>query len=281
MSCGKIMVETLETAKRDLRIFLTNNRKLAPSDYVKHCLNVWEDPRISNWIEQNRDEFTKLNFNKFFTVLCDRVLEHDWQDSTFRKMQAVRMPEGLSTSISDLAVQLLVLNNLLQGTPRFQAEENLKIMLIDAMDAGLRKPYNKETEDHAVNLSHGIHSKDFNAFTKAMQVLDNSRHCQLLMARQMAEHMIKSCPNSRSTTPLTSSSAANSQNKRSSTSGSSVLSGRLPPLTTNERRLLGDNEGCFKCRSFFVKCRTSSAEHEFPLPVGTVKPMPRASIPPL
>ncbi|GAW05904.1 reverse transcriptase-RNase H-integrase [Lentinula edodes] len=270
MSCGKITVETLETAKRDLRIFLTNNRKLAPSDYVERCLNVWEDPRISNWIEQNRDEFTKLDFNKFFTVLRDRVLEHDWQDSTFRKMRAVRMPEGLNTSISDLAVQLLVLNNLLQGTPRFQSEENLKIMLIDAMDAGLRESYNKEIEDHAANLSHGIHSKDFDAFTKAMQVLDNSRHRQLLMARQMAEHMIKSRPNSRSTTPLTSSSAANSQNKRTgSMGGSSNLSGRLPPLTTNERRLLGDNEGCFKCRSFFVKCRTSSAEHEFPLPVGT------------
>ncbi|KAJ3858241.1 hypothetical protein EV359DRAFT_11481, partial [Lentinula novae-zelandiae] len=42
----------------------------------------------------------------------------------------------------------------------------------------------------------------------------------------------------------------------------------LPPLTTNERRLLSENEGCFKCRSFFVKCRTSSNDHEFPLPVG-------------
>ncbi|KAJ3862776.1 hypothetical protein EV359DRAFT_65367 [Lentinula novae-zelandiae] len=237
MSCGKITVETLETAKRDLRIFLTNNRKLAPSDYVERCLNVWEDPQISNWIEQNRDEFTKLDFNKFFTVLRDRVLEHDWQDSTFRKMRAVRMPESLNTSISDLAVQLLVLNNLLQGTPRFQSEENLKIMLIDAMDTGLRESCNKEIEDHAANLSHGIHLKDFDAFTKAMQVLDNSRHRQLLMAR--------------------------------SAGGSLVLSGRLPPLTTNECRLLGDNEGCFKCRSFFVKCHTSSAEHKFPLPVGT------------
>ncbi|GAW08898.1 reverse transcriptase-RNase H-integrase [Lentinula edodes] len=268
MSCGKITVETLEAAKRDLRIFLTNNRKLAPSDYVSRCLNVWEDPRVSNWIDQHRDKFAELEFNEFFIMLRDHVLDHDWQDSTFRKMRAVRMPDDLRTSISDLAVQLMVLNNLLQGTPRFQSEENLKMMLIDATDSGLREAYNKEIQDHAANPTHGIHSKDFHTFTKAIQVLDYSRHCQLLLARQMAEHMIRSRPNSRTSTPLSSSSTANSNARRGAPSGSTG-SGRLPQLTTNERRLLSENEGCFKCRSFFVKCRTSSAEHEFPLPVGT------------
>ncbi|KAJ3862264.1 hypothetical protein EV359DRAFT_65771 [Lentinula novae-zelandiae] len=233
MSCGKITVETLEAAKRDLRIFLTNNRKLAPSDYVLRCLNVWEDPRVSNWIDQNHDKFAALEFNEFFLILRDH---------------------------------LMVLNNLLQGTPRFQSEENLKIMLIDAADSGLREAYNKEIEDHASNPTHGIHSKDFHTFTKAIQVLDNGRHCQLLMARQMAEHMIRSRPNSRANTPLTSSSTANSNARRSGAPASST--GRLPQLTTNECRLLSENEGCFKCRSFFVKCRTSSADHEFPLPVG-------------
>ncbi|KAJ3872673.1 hypothetical protein F5051DRAFT_432841 [Lentinula edodes] len=252
MSCGKITVETLELAKRDLRIFLTNNRKLAPSDYVVRCLNVWEDPRVSNWIDQHRDEFSALSFSEFFTAVRDRVLEPDWQDSTFRKMRAVHMPESLNTLISDLAVQLLVLNNLLQGTPRFQSEDNLKIMLIDACDTNLREAYNKEVEDHAANPLHGIHAKDFHTFTKAIQ---------------MAEHMMRSRPTSRSTTPMGSSSTG-AQVRRTNTASTSTNLGKLPPLTTNERRLLGDNEGCFKCRSFFVKCRTSSAEHEFPLPSG-------------
>ncbi|KAJ3897011.1 hypothetical protein F5879DRAFT_928152, partial [Lentinula edodes] len=137
MSCGKITVETLEAAKRDLRIFLTNNRKLAASDYALCCLNVWEDPRVSNWIDQNREKFSALSFDKLFIAVRDRVLEPDWQDSTFRKMRAVRMPDDLSTSASDLAVQLMVLNNLLQGTAQFQSEESLKMMLIDAIDSGL------------------------------------------------------------------------------------------------------------------------------------------------
>ncbi|KAJ4496627.1 hypothetical protein C8R41DRAFT_761517, partial [Lentinula lateritia] len=269
MSCGKITVETLELAKQDLRIFLTNNRKLAPSDYTVRCLNVWEDPRVSNWIDQNREKFTLLSFAEFFIVVRDRVLEPDWQDSTFRKMRAVRMPEDLKTSVSDLAVQLLVLNNLLQGTPRFQSEDNLKIMLIDAVDSNLRESYNKEVEDHSANVSHGIHSKDFHTFTKAFQVLDNSRHRQLLLARQMAEHMIRSHPNSRPNTPAATSSTANAQARRNTT----VASGgnypvRLPQLTANERRLLSENDGCFKCRSFSVKCRISSTEHEFLMPTG-------------
>ncbi|KAJ4480368.1 hypothetical protein C8R41DRAFT_922520 [Lentinula lateritia] len=267
MSCGKITVETLESAKQDLRIFLTNNRKLALSDYTLRCLNIWEDPRVSNWIEQNRKEFTKLSFDEFFVVVCNRVLNPDWQDSTFRKMRAVRMPDDLQTSISDLAVQLLVLNNLLQGTPRFQSEENLQMMLIDAADTGLREAYNKEVDDHAGNPLHGIHSKDFHTFTRALQVLDHGRHRQLIIARQMAEHMIHSRPNSRATTPLTPSAAANTQGRRNANTNTGQ-NGHLPPLTTNERRLLSENDGCFKCRSFFVKCRTSSSEHEFPLPNG-------------
>ncbi|KAJ3803482.1 hypothetical protein F5876DRAFT_71390, partial [Lentinula aff. lateritia] len=154
-------------------------------------------------------------------------------------------------------------------TPRFQSEENLKIMLIDATDSHSREAYNKEVEDHAANPAHEIHSEDFDTFTKAIQVLDNSRHRQLLMARQMAEHMIRSRPNSRATTPLSSSSAANAQNRRNGAPGGPLSHlGRLLPFTTNKCRLLSENEGCFKCRSFFVKCRTSSNEHEFPLPIG-------------
>ncbi|KAJ3866275.1 hypothetical protein EV359DRAFT_79684 [Lentinula novae-zelandiae] len=69
--------------------------------------------------------------------------------------------------------------------------------------------------------------------------------------------------------PLLSSSVANAQSRCNGTSaGPSSHSGRLPPLTTNECRLLSENEGCFKCRSFFIKCHTSSNEHEFHLPIG-------------
>ncbi|KAJ3871498.1 hypothetical protein F5051DRAFT_446128 [Lentinula edodes] len=79
---------------------------------------------------------------------------------------------------------------------------------------------------------------------------------------------------SRTTTPFTSSSAGNRPAQRQ-TNGSTVGSQntvpcrRLPPLTATECRLLGKNEGCFKCCSFFVKCRTSSEEHEFAIPNGT------------
>ncbi|KAJ4501389.1 hypothetical protein C8R41DRAFT_785955 [Lentinula lateritia] len=274
MTVGKITIETLEAAKKDLRIFLTNNRKLIPADYVSRCLNVWEDPRVSNWIEQNREKFSELSFEDFFIAVRDRVLDPDWRDSTFRKMRAVHMPDDLSTSASDLAVSLLILNGYLKGTRSYQSDESLKSMLEAAIDPGLYHAYTKEVEDQSSNPGHGIHSKDFDTFTRALQSLDHSRHIQLRMARQMAEQMIRSRPGSRATTPFNSSSAANRPAQRQ-TNGSTVGSqntvprGRLPPLTATERRLLGENDGCFKCRSFFVKCRTSSEEHEFAIPNGT------------
>ncbi|KAJ4491508.1 hypothetical protein C8J55DRAFT_557082 [Lentinula edodes] len=272
MSCGKITVETLKTAKKDLHIFLMSNRKLTSSDYALRCMNVWEDPRVSNWIEQNRKQFATLTFDEFFATIWDHVLDHDSTNSLppSRTMSlimigrilpsarcAIRMPDNLNTSVSDLTVQLLVLNNLLQGTPHFQSEENLKMLLIDVTNVGLREALNKEIEDHASNPSHSIHSKDFDTFTKAIQLLDNGRHRQLLMARQMAEQMICSRPTSRSNTPLTSSLTANTQARRT---GTPVLQGRLPPLMTSKHCLLSENKGCFKCRLFFVKCRTSSTD---------------------
>ncbi|KAJ3925235.1 MAG: hypothetical protein NXY57DRAFT_863999, partial [Lentinula lateritia] len=169
---------------------------------------------------------------------------------------------------------LLILNGYLKGTRSYQSDESLKSMLEAAIDPGLYHALAKEVEDQASNPNHGIHSKDFDTFTRALQSLDHSRHIQLRMARQMAEQMVRSRPGSRTNTPFSSSSAANRPAQRlanGSTVGSQNTAprGRLPPLTATERRLLGENEGCFKCRSFFVKCRTSSEEHEFAIPNGT------------
>ncbi|KAG2045749.1 hypothetical protein BDR06DRAFT_985737 [Suillus hirtellus] len=39
---------------------------------------------------------------------------------------------------------------------------------------------------------------------------------------------------------------------------------RLPPLTKNERQLLNKHEGCFKCRHFYVACRSKDCKNGFP-----------------
>ncbi|KAJ3871499.1 hypothetical protein F5051DRAFT_446129 [Lentinula edodes] len=170
MTVGKITIETLEAAKKDLHIFLTNNRKLMPVDYVSRCLNVWEDPRVSNWIEQNREKFSALSFKDFFIAVRDCVLDPDWHDSTFWKMRAIHMPEDLSTSASDLAVSLLILNGYLKGTRSYQSDESLKSMLKAAIDPGLYHAFTKEVKDQASNPNHGIHSKDFDTFTRAYRL---------------------------------------------------------------------------------------------------------------
>ncbi|KAJ3885511.1 hypothetical protein GG344DRAFT_70474 [Lentinula edodes] len=174
MTVGKITIETLEAAKKDLHIFLTNNCKLMPADYISRCLNVWEDLRVSNWIEQNHEKFSALSFKDFFIAVRDRVLDPDWHDSTFRKMRAIHMPEDLSTSASNLAISLLILDGYLKGTRSYQSDESLKSMLEAAIDPGLYHAFTKEVEDHASNPNHGIHSKDFDTFTRAPQSLGHS-----------------------------------------------------------------------------------------------------------
>lgn len=43
---------------------------------------------------------------------------------------------------------------------------------------------------------------------------------------------------------------------------------RPPALTTNDRRLLADNEGCFKCREFYVKHQAKDCPKGFPKGTG-------------
>ena len=38
----------------------------------------------------------------------------------------------------------------------------------------------------------------------------------------------------------------------------------MPRLTEEEKRLLADNEGCYKCRCFFVNHRSSECPNRFP-----------------
>lgn len=40
---------------------------------------------------------------------------------------------------------------------------------------------------------------------------------------------------------------------------------RVPPLTASERALLAENEGCYKCRRFFVKHQSSSCPNGYPV----------------
>jgi len=42
--------------------------------------------------------------------------------------------------------------------------------------------------------------------------------------------------------------------------------GYVPELTSSEKQLLSDNEGCFKCQAFYVSHRSSNCPAGFPDP---------------
>lgn len=43
---------------------------------------------------------------------------------------------------------------------------------------------------------------------------------------------------------------------------------RAPPLTADERKLLRDNAGCYKCRQFFQNHTSATCPNDFPDPKG-------------
>ncbi|KAG6884508.1 hypothetical protein C0993_010479 [Termitomyces sp. T159_Od127] len=80
--------------------------------------------------------------------------------------------------------------------------------------------------------------------------------------------------------PLTSSAHANTVAGGSGlTAQTSLAQLRLPPLTDEEKHLLWDNNGCFRCRCPLVSCHTNTCKKGFPDP-ATYKPVTQATVDP-
>jgi hypothetical protein len=185
-------------------------------------------------------------------------LDEDWEESTRREL--LSMSQG-SKPFWDFAVAVQSKNSLLSGTASHLEEDKLRHQLEAAMEERLSKKCTAEKT---------------NKIVKFKEWLSDVKHVDDLLRAERKEFEAIA-KNSREAGRRQNALAEPSRRFNSSASNSNAGRKSCPKLTDMERQLLYDNEGCLKCRRFFVTHRSADCPNDFPAAAG-YKPRTQADV---
>lgn len=240
LTAGDVTPEALRAWELGCMNFFRQKGVAADDQVVKVAGNLL-DPRIQDWYSNNGDHLMSLSFAEFMTEVRKYWLPSDWAATVRQKM----LSSTQGTKAFHLwAVEVESLNVLLRGSESYLSEVHLRFHLESHMNSDLAAEYrmtilSKET--------------DFRVWLDMVRLLDEKR------VRDAAK--IEAALRTSNKKPFQPSRTANSSFTAKTDSKPRT---RIPPLTVDERQLLKDNSGCFKCRRFFQTHTTPTCPNDFP-----------------
>ncbi|KAJ2921366.1 hypothetical protein H1R20_g15726, partial [Candolleomyces eurysporus] len=246
-------IATLETVLKIARRFengcktYISEKGIKEDEQVRRILNAcFQDNRIIHWIDGNRERLEALSFAEFMKEFREEWLEHEWArklDSKLRIMRQKNRP--FKEWYNDFYSQSL----LLTGTSEEMSEKDIRKLVYSLMDDHLRSRADLERIRSLETLK---------AWTNALINEDRAIRTDIHHLRKRVNGEGHSVSNTgrngrgSSAPAATSSSSSSADNQRT----------RLPPLTREERELLDDHDGCFKCRANYVQLSISRARED-------------------
>lgn len=211
-----------------------------------------QEPSIQDWYINDQERMDKLTFVEYMKEVRAYWLPTDWADITRQKLLSSCQD---SKAFHDWAVEVQRLNSLLRGTESHLTEINLRYHLEAHMQPDLRTEYRAENVA-AITA--------FRPWIEKIRTLDEKR-LRILASQKEAVEVGLRAERARNggDKKLSSSSRYNAKSGQN-TSGKTGAFVRVPPLTEDERTLLRDNDGCFKCREPFAKHTTANCTNGFP-----------------
>ena len=246
-----------------------DTKDIVEDKQVRKVLAGLRDPRIQDWVGVNRDHLLALDFAAFMTEFRAGYLPKDWEETT--RIELLQMVQGTNT-FWDFSVQVQTKNSILVGTPSHLTNEQLRHRMESGMNAKLAL---------RCRLEKAGANKDNVPLTlvawldaiKCVDELIRSKHADF------HELALKACKSTRHSNTLAEPSRRINSNNTTNASSSASSSNRpiLPKLTSVERQLLYDNEGCLKCRRVYVTHRSTSCPNDFPEPTA-YKPLTQSFV---
>ena len=207
---------------------------------VSRILGCFENDLVNDWISVNHERFTLLTFVEFMKEFRSRWLPHDWEQSIRAKiLSACLFPK--KQCFEEWAAFIQSLNVSLRGTPSHLDDDRIRLQL----EAGLDEDLQTAARDAKAHEELSLHP-----WISKIKDLDNRRIVQRKRVAEAVEEAMRT-----NKKPFTASSRfANTTSSESKTPsiGSSSTRDYPPKLTDEERQLLTDYAGCFKCRRFFA-----------------------------
>ena len=243
LTAGDITPEALRAWEMGCLQFF-RQKGLAEEEQVGKVAWNLQDLRVQDWYSHDCERLNAMTFTDFMKEVRSYWLPSDWADSICQKM--------LSSTQGDKAFHVWAAevqsqNVLLWGSPSYLPDDNLRFHLESHMHKDLLAEYRAGKVDA---------EQDLRQWIVAVRKLDEKRLDDLTQQKAVVAEAIRasrSFPASRSTSAGTTKASLDDKARS-----------HVPRLTTEERKLLQDNAGCFKCRQFFQSHTLSTCTNDFP-----------------
>lgn len=261
LSEGELTPKALLTFEEDCNSYFLNAKGGVADDHkVLRILNSFRDSHVRNWITTDRAALTALPFEVFMRRLRTEFLPPNWEDKVRSRILGNKMPRN--DRFIQWARGLQAENYVLRGTASHLADDRLRDSLEANVDLDLRllaSDIEPAVRGSLTDWMNAVEKLD------AKRKLELKRHRELLSDELHQAKRQNTRPGSSYNSQFQNTRAGSSYNSQNvNPSSSSVQTHRLPALTFEERSLLRENAGCFKCRRFFQEHRTPNCPNGFP-----------------
>jgi hypothetical protein len=257
---GDISPSIMRTFEHGCRNYFIH-KKIPADDQVSLIIGGILDSRAADWISADRNCLIALSFDSFMIEFRTNYLAEDWEEDTLWEL--LSMTQG-TNSFWDFAVAIQSKNSLLRDTTSHLPNDKLHQQIGAGMELRLSKKVSSEKLNQVADFR-----KWLNEVKRCDEALRAEREEYERIAKENRDVSRRantpSDPSSHRT-PYTSSSAIPSVPRK-----------QCPKLLDSERKLLNDNEGCVKCRHFFVNHRAAECPNDFPN-LATYKTLVQADV---
>ncbi|KAG2009471.1 hypothetical protein CC2G_012404 [Coprinopsis cinerea AmutBmut pab1-1] len=253
LTAGKCTIDVLDT----FHVACENKayqKGLADDKVVKHLFGCFEDHRIITWIGANRATLAALNITEFMNRLKELVLERDWATEWKRKISTRRQKDN--ETFEDFANEMIYWNNLLRGTEKHRDNERMKDLLFSNCVDEISDEYQLSDIPEQFENADFNEIAVFNEWIKKVIGIDK----KIARLRALSKKLLDA----------ERSNKKARTNNSGSTGGSSdgTRAGRradwVPRLTEEEKDILANHRGCFKCRQFYAGHRWANCPNGYP-----------------
>ncbi|KIM80694.1 hypothetical protein PILCRDRAFT_9497 [Piloderma croceum F 1598] len=210
-----------------------------------------QDGRIQTWYRLNRVAVDAAGFPAFMKHICNAWLEPGWEQDV---KLAILMSHQNNTPISDWIMLLESTNALLKGHVRKLSDDDLRNHIQSHVHA------NTMTAATTAELHLIV---EYEKYKCALKVVDDARIRADELLRAVVKQMMVQPSSAHPQFPRSNMTSLSSTTVVNTSSSTHTLD-RLPALTSAERALLVEHNGCFKCRCFYTMHKSPNCPDGFP-----------------
>ena len=230
-------------------------KEIADADKVKKILGGFRCVHIRDWISCERERLVNLSYAEFMSELRENYLPPDWEDSVRAQILAMQMRRNVK--FWDWCQEMRALNIVLRGTASHLDDTALRNQLEASLEPGLRTYCSHKKLNKVTDLKKWVQ-----AVKEADEMLrDDRKRSRDIFAEEAALRAQKR-PALASHSRFANVGTNSAPNAPSSSNNTQVR--KCPKLEPEERKLLAEHNGCFKCRRFNQSHGAHSCPNDFP-----------------